>query len=194
MSTWLDAQALVRDAVAAVVARARAPPERVARHWEDATTLRWFGVCADHSSLHASWSFGALRGVQSPQRATVGVFQLTRTNFAAVDDAALRASLEAMVPAFSDGATRVFLMRVAAQLAAADALLHLAPAHEVSVFARPDASGLPALTPRWPEHARERVALALESMDPAFSSRFHSLTASPHAALLDAVSGNLQSS
>ena len=186
MSGWLTVQSRVRETIDAVVTRARAPTERVARHWEDVSRLRWFGVSADHSVLHASWSFGALRGVTSPERATVGVFQLTRANFTAVDEAAVRASLEALVPMSVDGATRVFLMRVAAQVAASDALLALALAEEVTVFARPDAADTPALTPRWPEHARERVAEALRLMDPTFSTRFHALTASSHATLLDA--------
>ena len=186
MSAWLVVQARVRDAIDAVITRAKAPPERVARHWEDVSRLRWFGVSADHSVLHASWSFGALRGVTTPERATVGVFQLTRANFTEVDDAAVRASFEALVPASVDGATRVFLMRVAAQVAASDTLLTLVPADEVSLFARPDAAAQPALTPRWPEHARERVADALTLMDPIFSARFHALTASPHATVLDA--------
>lgn len=194
MTAWLTVQTRVRDAVDAVVTRARTPAERVARHWEDVSRLRWFGVSADHSVLHASWSFGALRGVASPERATVGVFQLTRANFTAVDDAAVRASFEALVPAKFDGATRVFLMRVAAQVAASDALLSLAPAEEVSVFARPDAADTPALTPRWPEHSRERVAEALQVMDPGFVARFHALTAAPHATLLDAVAATRPSS
>lgn len=185
--SWLAAQKRVRDALAMVVARAKSPPERVAQHWEDVSKLRWFGVSADHSVLHASWSFGRLRGVTSPERATVGVFQINRASFPGVDEVAMRASLDALVPLPVDGATRVYLMRVAAQIAASDALLSLAPAEQVSVFARPDAAETPALTPRWPEHAKDRVAAALELMDPAFVARFRTVTASRHAALLDAV-------
>jgi len=186
--SWLAVQTQVRDALAAVIERAKTPPERVAQHWEDVSKLRWFGVSADHSVLHASWSFGRLRGVNSSARETVGVFQVNRASFPGVDDAALRSALDAFVPAAIDGATRVYLMRVAAQLAAVDALLVLAPADEVSVFARPDAADMPALTPRWPEHARERVAAALESMDAKFVARFLAVTASPHATLLEAAS------
>jgi hypothetical protein len=173
--------------MATVVARAKAPPERVARHWEDVSKLRWFGVSADHSVLHASWSFGRLRDAGSQERETVGVFQINRASFPGVDEMAVRAALEVLVPATIDGATRVYLMRVAAQIAASDALLKLAPAEQVSVFARPDATDTPASTPRWPEHARDRVAAALELLDAAFVARFRSVTASRHPALLDAV-------
>ncbi len=188
--SWLAAEKQVHDAMATVVGRAKAPPERVARHWEDVSKLRWFGVSADHSVLHASWSFGRLRDAVSQERETVGVFQINRASFPGVDEVAVRASLDALVPPGVDGATRVYLMRVAAQIAASDALLSLAPAEEVSVFARPDAAETPALTPRWPEHARARVAAALKLMDAAFTARFQAVTASPHATLVDAVAAS----
>lgn len=179
-------------AVGAVVRRASQPSPRVARHWVSASQLTWFGACADHHLVQASWSFGALRDAPPPppgQRATVGLFALTKGSFPELDEQALRAQAEALLPPGTDGATRVFLQRVAAQLAVADVLLTLPEliGCEVSLFARPDALDTPAATPRWPEHARERVAAALGRMDPAFAARCERTWAAEPPALLDAV-------
>ncbi len=188
-SPWQAWQQNVRDVAKTVVTRAKNPSERVARHWESTTELTWFGAGADHSQLHVSWSFGKLRGVEGARRETVGVFHVTRAAFPDVDDAALRAGLEALIPVGTDGATKVFLMRVAAQLAVGDALLALAPAKDLTLFARPDALETSAPTPRWPEHARERVTLALAGMSADFSAKVEAVFLSPHAALLDALRG-----
>lgn len=188
---WASYAASVARALEAVAAQASSPPERVARHWEDPSRLSWFGAAADHQVLHVSWSFGRLRGVPGVpgERHTVGVFAITRGTFPAVDEHALRAALEALVPATADGPTRVFLQRVAAQLAVADALLALERSRdlEVSLFARPDAVHTPAPTSRWPEHAKDRVAAALGGMDEALRARCEATWAHPDAALLAAV-------
>lgn len=188
---WASFSAAVTRALDAVVAQASAPPERVARHWEDASRLTWFGAAADHQAVHVSWSFGRLKGLPEVpgERHTVGVFSITRTTFPAVDEQALRAALEALVPPGADGPTRVFLQRVAAQLAVADALLGLERARdlEVSLFARPDAVHTPAPTSRWPEHARDRVAAALSEMDEVLRARCEATWAHPDPALLAAV-------
>ncbi len=186
-SPWLALGREVRDALTLVVQRARTPPERVARHWEDASRLVWFGVCADHARLHVSWSFGRLRGATSPARATVGVFQVSQATFAGVDEARLREALAAVVPPEADGATRVFLMRAAAQLAAGEALLHLAPAASLSLFVRPDAPGVDALPPRWPAHAAARVALALSRSDARFVAALEAALQSTEPTLLGAL-------
>ncbi len=184
----------VAAALDAVAQLAAAPSPRVAQHWEDATRLTWFGAAANHQALHASWSFGRLRGLpQGPgERHTVGVFHVRRATFPVIDEQVLRAALEALVPPGVDGPTRVFLQRVAAQLATADALQALARRWgvEVSLFARPDAVATPAPTPRRPEHARERVALALATMDPALQARCEATWAHPASALLEAARGD----
>lgn len=189
-SAWASFTDSVARALEAVAAQAATPPERVARHWEDASRLAWFGAAADHQAVHVSWSFGRLRGVPvvPGERHTVGVFHLARATFPAVDEQALRGALEALVPAGVDGPTRVFLQRVAAQLAVADGLLELERRRgvEVSLFARTDAANTPAPTSRWPEHARERVAGALEAMDAALRARCEVTWAHPEATLLGA--------
>lgn len=187
-----DYSLAVANALGAVVKRAAQPSPRVARHWVSTSQLTWFGACADHQLVQASWSFGALRDVPPPppgQRATVGIFALTKSSFPEVDEVSLRAQADALVPADTDGATRVFLQRVAAQLAVADYLLALPEliGCEVALFARPDAVDTPASTPRWPEHARERVAAALAQMDPAFATRCERVWTSEPPALLEAV-------
>jgi hypothetical protein len=187
---WASFSASVASALGAVAAQASTPAERVARHWEDASRLTWFGAAADHQVVHVSWSFGRLRGVPlaTGERHTVGVFAVTRATFRAVDEQALRAALEALVPPSADGPTRVFLQRVAAQLAVADALLALERTREleVALFARPDAVHTPAPTSRWPEHAKDRVAAALGEMDEALRARCEETWAHPDAALLAA--------
>lgn len=188
---WASFTTAVARALEAVAAQASSPPERVARHWEDPSRLTWFGAAADHQVVHVSWSFGRLRGVPEVpgERHTVGVFALTRGTFPAVDEQALRAALEALVPAAADGPTRVFLQRVAAQLAVADALLALERARplEVSLFARPDAVHTPAPTSRWPEHARDRVTAALAEMDAGLRARCEATWAHEDPGLLSAV-------
>lgn len=190
-SPWVSFTASVARALEAVAAQASTPPERVARHWEDVSRLAWFGAAADHQAVHVSWSFGRLRGVPvvPGERHTVGVFHVARATFPAVDEVALRGALEALVPAGVDGPTRVFLQRVAAQLAVADALLELEQRRsvEVSLFARPDAANTPAPTSRWPEHARDRVAAALEAMDAGLRARCEVTWAHAEATLLGAV-------
>jgi hypothetical protein len=182
----------VAEAIGAVVKRASQPSPRVARHWVSTAKLTWFGACADHHLIQASWSFGALRDgptLEPGQRHTVGVFALTPSNFPDVNDAKLRALCEGLVPEGTDGATRVFLQRVAAQLATADVLLTLPElvGCEVSLFARADAVDQPASTSRWPEHARERVQAALSATDPAFASRSERTWGADAPVLLDAV-------
>lgn len=182
----------VAEALGAVLLRASKPSVRVARHWESTSRLVWFGACADHHLIQASWSFGSLRdGPPLPpgERATVGTFALTKVTFPEVDELELRSLCDSLVPVGTDGATRVFLQRVASQLAVADYLLTLPEliGCEVSLFPRPDALFLPASTPRWPEHARERIAAALARMDPSFSARCERIWAAEPASLLDAV-------
>lgn len=181
----------VAQALGVVVQKAAAPSPRVAQHWEFTSRLTWFGASANHHLIHASWSFGKLRGVPevAGQRVSVGVFALTGIAFPGVDELALRTRCEAMIPQGTDGATRVFLMRVASQLAVADLLLTLPElvGCEVSLFARPDAADQPASTSRWPEHARDRVAAALASMDPAFAARCERTWSAEAPDLLDAV-------
>ncbi|MFZ5439837.1 MAG: hypothetical protein ACOZQL_07495 [Myxococcota bacterium] len=179
------------QAVGLVLNRALEPSPRVARHWESTAKLEWFGGAADHHQVHLSWSFGRLRDVPPVpgQRQTVGVFQLARSTFPELDEQALRAMLEALVPREADGATRVFLQRVTAQLALADVLLTLPErvGCEVSLFARPDALDTPAPTPRWPEHARDRVAAALAAMEGELRERCERLWSAPAVELLSAV-------
>lgn len=182
----------VAEAIGAVVKRASQPSPRVARHWESTARLTWFGACADHNLIQASWSFGALRDgpkLEPGQRSTVGVFALTASNFPEVNETKLRTLCEGLVPEGTDGATRVFLQRVAAQFATADVLLTLPElvGCEVTLFARPDAVDQSASTPRWPEHARERVQTALSSMDPRFAKRCEQTWTAEAAVLLDAV-------
>ena len=186
--------ALFREAVTrglgVVVERALQPAPRVARHWESTTQLTWFGGAADHHLLHVSWSFGRLRDVPlvEGKRPNVGVFAATKTIFPEFDDVALRQQLEQLVPDVTDGATRVFLQRVTAQLALAEALLALPErlGCEVSLFARADAVDTHAATPRWPEHARERVEQALSMMDETLRSRCERLWAAKSDVLLTA--------
>ena len=192
VASFKDYGLAVAEAMGAVVARASRPSARVARHWESTRRLTWFGACADHHLVQASWSFGTLReGPVLPpgQRATVGVFALTRLTFPDVDELKLRALCEGLVPVGTDGATRVFLQRVASQLAVCDVLLTLPElvGCEVSLFARPDALDQFASTPRWPEHARDRVAAALAAMDPAFAARCERTWTAAPPTLLDAV-------
>ena len=182
----------VGEAMGAVVARAVKPSVRVARHWESTSRLTWFGACADHHLIQCSWSFGTLRDgipLAPGQRATVGTFALTRVTFPDVDELKLRALCDGLIPAGTDGATRVFLQRVASQLAVADLLLTLPEliGCEISLFARPDALDQSASTPRWPEHARERVATALAAMDPAFAARCERTWTAEPTTLLEAV-------
>lgn len=190
MSTsWETCQRVVSDALNVVLIRARTPPERVARHWEQSTQLTWFGASADHSLLHVSWSFGRLRGNAVPGLHTVGVFQVSKAIFGEVDENRLRHVLEALIPAGTDGATKVFLMRVSAQLAVGDWLLRHAPAPASTVFLKPDGIDVPAPTPRWPEHARDRVTPALSKMDAALTKRIETVFASPHDTLLESLRG-----
>jgi hypothetical protein len=190
--TFKDYGLAVAEALGAVVARATKPSARVARHWVSTSKLTWFGACADHHLIQASWSFGELRdGPALPpgERATVGTFALTRLTFPEVNELRLRELCDALVPAGTDGATRVFLQRVASQLAVADVLLTLPEliGCEASLFARPDALDQAASTPRWPEHARERVAAALAAMDPPFAARCERTWTAGPATLLEAV-------
>jgi len=182
----------VGEALGAVVARASRPSPRVAQHWVSTSQLTWFGACADHHVVQASWSFGQLRDVllrEPGQRATVGTFALTQVAFPEVKEHQLRALCEGLVPQGTDGATRVFLMRVASQLAVADVLLTLPEllGCDVSLFLRPDALDKPALTPRSPAHAKDRVAAALAQMDPALAARCERLWTAEAPTLLDAV-------
>ena len=192
VSTFKDYALAVAEAMGAVVVRASKPSVRVARHWLSATRVTWFGACADHHLIQASWSFGALReGPPLPQgqRATVGTFALTKVTFPEVNELRLRELCDGLVPAGTDGATRVFLQRVASQLAVADVLLTLPEllGCEVSLFARPDALDQSASTSRWPEHARERVATALAAMDPSFAARCERIWVAEPTTLLEAV-------
>ncbi len=182
----------VAEAVSAVVVRASKPSVRVARHWESTARITWFGGCADHHLIQTSWSFGHL--LDGPKlepgcRSTLGVFALTKATFPDVDEMHLRALCESLVPHGTDGATRVFLQRVASQFALADVLLTLPEllGCEVTLFARPDAFEQSASTPRWPEHARERVERALTAMDPVFLTRCHRIWAAEQPTLLQAI-------
>lgn len=193
MTTWNEYRGAVANAMGVAVQRALAPHPRVARHWESTAKLSWFGAAADHHQVSVSWSFGRLRDVPDVpgERHTVGVFALSRVTFPGVDDVALRAALESLVPAGTDGATRVFLQRVAAQLATAESVLALGErvGCEVSFFARTDAVHTPAATPRWPEHARDRVAAALAAMDPELKSACERVWAAEPTELLRALAG-----
>jgi hypothetical protein len=194
VASFKDYGLAVAQMLGAVVSRAAQPSARVARHWKSTRCLTWFGACADHHLIQVSWSFGELLDgppLLAPQRATVGTFALTRITFPEVDELKLRALCEGMVPVGTDGATRVFLQRVASQLAVCDVLLTLPElvGCEVSLFARPDALEQPASTARWPEHARDRVAAALAAMDPAFAKRCERTWTAEPRTLLDAVRG-----
>jgi hypothetical protein len=181
----------VRDAMSAITERALKPSPRVAQHWESTARLVWFGAAADHHLVHVSWSFGRLRERSSGagKLETVGVFSVTKATFPDVDDAALRALSDALIPPGTDGATRVFLQRVMAQLATADALLGLQSklGCDVSLFQRTDALETAASTPRWPEHARERVANALMGMDALLRTRCEVLFDAGEDELLEAL-------
>lgn len=182
----------VAEAVNAVVARASKPSVRVARHWESTARITWFGGCADHHLIQTSWSFGSLRDaarLEPGSRSTVGIFALTKVTFPDVDEMHLRALCDGLVPHGTDGATRVFLQRVASQFALADVLLTLPEllGCEVSLFQRPDALDQSASTSRWPEHARERVARALDAMDPALGVRCQRIWAAQQPTLLEAI-------
>lgn len=190
--TFKDYGLAVGEALGAVVARASRPSPRVAQHWVNTRQLTWFGACADHHLVQASWSFGELRDAllrEPGKRATVGTFAVTQATFPEVKEHQLRALCEGLVPAGTDGATRVFLMRVASQLAVADVLLTLPEllGCEVSLFLRPDALDKPVPTPRSPTHARDRVAAALAAMDPAFAARCERVFTAEPATLLEAV-------
>ena len=190
--TFKDYALAVAEAMNAVVARASKPSVRVARHWASTDRITWFGACADHHLIQASWSFGELRDGLPPApgtRATVGTFALTAATFPEVNETLMRSLCDALVPVGTDGATRVFLQRVASQLAVCDVLLTLPEllGCETSLFARPDALHQSASTPRWPEHARDRVATALAAMDPAFSARCERTFAAAPVTLLEAV-------
>lgn len=190
--TFKDYGLAVAEALGAVVARASRPSPRVAQHWVSTRQLTWFGACADHHLIQASWSFGQLRdaALREPgRRPTVGSFALTQATFPEVKEHQLRALCEGLVPQGTDGATRVFLMRVASQLAVADVLLTLPEllGCEVTLFLRPDALEKPVPTPRSPPHARERVAAALAGMDPPFAARCERLWAAEAATFLEAV-------
>lgn len=190
-AAWPEFQQAHHRALDLVLDRARAPIPRVARHWVSTERLTWFGATAAHHLVHCSWSFGALKEVAEVPgvRQTVGVFAVSKLNFPGVDEDQLRLLLEQMVPAGTDGATKVFLHRVAMQLATADWLkaLQARTGTEVFFFARTDAVELAAATPRWPEHARERVATALAAMHPDFRARCERTWNSPEADLLAAV-------
>lgn len=190
--TFKDYGLAVAEAMGAVVARASRPAPRVAQHWLSTHQLTWFGACADHHVVQASWSFGELRDAllrEPGRRATVGTFALTQAIFPEVKEHQLRGLCEGLIPQGTDGATRVFLMRVASQLAVADFLLTLPDllGCDVSLFLRPDVLDKPAPTPRWPAHARDRVAAALAAMDPAFASRCERLWTAEAPVLLDAL-------
>lgn len=165
--SWPQYRDAVKDAVLKVARRARQPQERVARHFVSTGRVVWFGASADHHDLHVSWSYGALKEKPHEPRALVGVFRVTRGAFPEVDDVALRSQLEALVPEGTDGATRVWLQRVAAQLAVVEALAEVQRelGAEVLHFARPDAPTTAALPFRWPTHALDRVEAALQKMD-----------------------------
>ncbi|MFT3713368.1 MAG: hypothetical protein QM817_37405 [Archangium sp.] len=183
--------AAVREALSAVAERALKPAPRVAQHWESTSRLAWFGAAADHHLIHVSWSFGLLkeRGTSGSKRDTVGVFSITKSTFPEVDDAELRAQADALIPPGTDGATRVFLQRVMAQMAVGDALLTLQSrvGCDISLFARTDASDTAALTPRWPEHARDRVANALMGMEAPLRTRVEVLFDAGEDTLLEAL-------
>ncbi len=190
--TFKDYALAVAEAMNAVVARASKPSVRVARHWVSTSRVTWFGACADHHLIQASWSFGELRDGLPPapgERATVGTFALTGATFPEVNETVMRSRCDGLIPAGTDGATRVFLQRVASQLAVADVLLTLPEllGCEVSLFARPDALQSSASTARWPEHARDRVTTALAAMDPAFSARCTRVFAAEPPTLLEAI-------
>ena len=192
MGTFKDYGLAVAEAMAAVVVRARKPSARVARHWVSAAQVTWFGACADHHLIQASWSFGTLRdgpALPAGQRATVGTFALTKVTFSELNELRLRELCDGLVPTGTDGATRVFLQRVASQLAVADVLLTLPEllGCEVSLFARPDVLDQSASTSRWPEHARDRVAAALAAMDPALAARCERTWTAEPSTLLEAV-------
>ena len=81
----------------------------------------------------------------------------------------LQAMVSRLVPEGTDGATRVFLQRIAAQQAVREALAVIAQefGSDTVLFARADAPREPAPALTWPEHARARVDFALAQMDPA---------------------------
>jgi hypothetical protein len=188
-------QQAVAQSVGQVIERALEPTVRVAQHWESTSKLAWFGAAADHHQQHVSWSFGRLRDVPDVPgtRHHVGVFVLVKSTFPTLEDRELKRLVSELVPEGTDGATRVFLQRVASQLAVGDVLLTLPErlGCEVSLFARPDAVDTPASTSRWPARAKERVAAALAGMDPVLRARCEALWVSKSEVLLEAISSGL---
>lgn len=165
----------VTNVLRQVAQKALHPTARVAQHWQSTEQVTWFGASADHHQLHVSWSYGRLRDVPPllGVRETVGVFALNEKAFPDIDDAALRAKATALVPSETDGATRVYLLRVMSQLATKDALVTIGTelGCETLLFARPDASQKPAPAIRMPTHALDRIEAALAKMDPQIRAR-----------------------
>jgi len=188
---YSDFSQAVAQSVGHVIERALEPSPRVAQHWVSTSKLAWFGAAADHHQQHVSWSFGTLRDAPDVPgvRHHVGVFVLLKSTFPGLEERELRAMVENLIPPGTDGATRVFLQRVASQFAVGDVLLSLPDRLdcEISLFARPDAVDTLANTPRWPEHARDRVAAALAAMDPALRARCEAVWASSSPILLPAL-------
>jgi hypothetical protein len=190
----------VLAAYRAALAAALPPKPQVARHWETPDRLEWLALLPAIDGFHLAYSLGRLRGapVVEGERHTSGLFRLTGAVFKGVDEAALLRSVSALVPERADGATRAFLVRVVAQVTAAEVALALeaeAPALPMPaaagfachVAARADALFQPAATPRLPGHAQDRVRAALAEMDSSLSARVQALFDSPDAALVDAV-------
>jgi hypothetical protein len=180
------------------LAQALPPRPAVARHWEDASRLRWLGLCQEQGRFQLSWSFGQLKPPAGPPPHTAGVFHLVDAVFPGVDAPGLARALLALAPASADGPTRAFLTRVVAQLALAEVAvtllvtpgtLPMPPADELEVAlpVRADALATPSPTPRMPLHARARVEAAMEDLEPGLRAAVRRLLEAPEAELLAAV-------
>lgn len=194
--------AALLEAYRRALTQALPPPPIVARHWVSAERLTWLALLQEQSAFHFAWSFGQLKGTPLVlgQRQFAGVFRLAANVTTGVDHVGLARALGDLIPEGADGASRAFLQRVTAQLATAEVAVTLerererlpmptTPDFGVSVPLRADVLDLPALTPRLPRHAADRVEAAIAQLEPELQRRVRAIFAAPERALIDAVRG-----
>ncbi|MEW5742796.1 MAG: hypothetical protein AB1938_28020 [Myxococcota bacterium] len=197
---WAELRALVLAAYRTALSAALPPKPQVARHWETPDALHWLALMPATDGFHLAYSLGRLRGAAlvEGERHTSGLFRLSGAVFPGVDEAALLRAVHVQVPEAADGATRAFLVRVAAQVAVAETALTLEQERRAlplptsadfacHVPARADALFEPAATPRLLGHAAERVHAAISAMDGALAARVLALFAAPEPTLLEAL-------
>ena len=196
---YLAFRALLLESYRRALGQALPPRPQVARHWESAAELTFLALLPDQAAFHLAFSFGQLKGCPpsaTPQ--TAGLFRLTASIFPGVDAEQLTQTLTALVPEAVDGATRAFLLRVAAQLAAAEVAAALdrdrttipqATSRDfvVTVPRRADLLHEPAAPPRMPTHAEGRVRDALAVLSAPLSTRLVQAFEAPEPSLLDLV-------